>query len=299
MVELVAEFTTNHMGHFGVLTRMVHAAQAAGASCIKMQCKDVESYYTPEKLDRKYLSPYGRTYRDYRSLFEFSDEEWMRFDDECSYLCIPWFCTVQDLPSLEYIRGFGDLSRYKIASSNARNVDFLQTVADVVPRWAEIVVSVGGCTLADVERVVEVFGGHERLWLLHCVAEYPCPDDHLRLGNIEVLRQRFGRDNIRIGYSGHEKGFDASLAAVALGAEMIERHFCLSRHGFVHHLECSLEPDEFGELADHIRHGRAFDAMRRMPPGAFATDFGMTDTERRFLVEQTYGSDCMGEQSAF
>jgi sialic acid synthase SpsE len=95
---------------------------------------------------------------------------------------------------------------------------------------------------------------------------------------------------VRIGYSGHEEGVPPSLAAVALGAEVVERHFCLSRHSFVHHIECSLEPDEFKQLVDSARRPDALAAAKALLPAAALTrHFGMTAKERTFLVEQTYG----------
>lgn len=293
-VQTVAEFTTNHAGHLGLLLRMVDAAADAGADWIKMQCKDVRTFYTQEKLAAEYPSPYGKTYRDYRTLFELDNDDWCRFDARCKANGIPWFCTVQDVASLEYMLAFG-LKRYKVASSNARNVHFLEEVARQVPRECEIVCSVGGSTLRQVEDTLRIFNDHRRTWLLHCVAEYPCPLYRCRLGNIVELRRHFACDTVHIGYSGHEEGYLATLAAANLGAEMVERHFCMSRHSFVHHIECSLEPDEFGDMvrlvngADEDRAG----LCRQVPSAAYGSQFGMSGVERRFLVQQTYGQHYM------
>lgn len=299
-VELIAEFTTNHLGHLGLLLRMVRAAKAAGADWIKMQAKDVETFYTQEKLDRPYASPFGTTYRDYRTAFELSDDEWSTFDEYCNLNGIPWFCTIQDLPSLHYMLGW-ELPRYKVASSNARNIPFLKEVAANVPRECEVVLSVGGSTLPEIESALSVFGNHRRVWLLHCVAEYPCPTEHLRLGNIAELRRRFRSDRVRIGYSGHEVGLVPSVVAAGIGAEMIERHFCISRHTFTHHIECSLEPDEFKMLRERLREIENGKPARYqgwpLTSDAYECSFGMTDTEKRFLVDQTYGTDYMGEKA--
>jgi len=297
MVETIAEFTTNHMGNLNVLLRMVDRAAAAGASWIKMQGKDVESYYTEEKLAAPYDSPYGKTYRDYRTVFEFDEDDFERFDARCKARNIRWFSTIQDMRSLDSMLRW-NLPRYKVASSNARNRDFLNEVAERVPEECEVVVSVGGSTLEQIAQAVRIFDGHRRVWLLHCVAEYPCPPSRIRLGNISELRRRFECDRVRIGYSGHEEGYLPSLTAVKLGAEMVERHFCLSRHSFVHHIECSLEPDEFAAMANHIRAG-TFPDGAVLTSDALRCDFGMSDAEERFLVQQTYGNKYLGELSAF
>ena len=294
----VAEFTTNHMGNLNVLLRMAERAARAGCTLIKMQKKDVETFYAREKLDAPYDSPYGHTYREYRTLFEFGPEDFDTFDRRCRELGVGWFATVQDLPSLDFLLGY-DLPLYKVASSNARNRPFLEEVARQVPRNRGIVISVGGSTLREIEETLDLFPNHS-IRLLHCVAQYPCPPEELRLGNIRVLRECFASDRVSVGYSGHEEGLAASFAAVDLGAEMVERHFCLSRHSFVHHIECSLEPQEFAALVDTVRSEQPLRPFyRALPRAAFEARFGMTEVEREFLVRQTYGKRFVGERSEF
>jgi sialic acid synthase SpsE len=294
----VAEFTTNHMGNLNLLLRMVQAASEAGCSYIKMQKKEVETFYSEEKLNAPYRSPYGQTYRDYRTIFEFSREDFERFDRKCEEYGIAWFATVQDLRSLCFMLQF-DLPLYKVASCNARNTDFLREVARCVPARSGIVLSVGGSTLQEVEAALNVFHSHQ-VHLLHVVSEYPCSPRSLRLGNLPILREQFGCDSVSIGYSGHEEGITPTFAAVDLGAEMIERHFCVSRHSFVHHIECSLEPHEYRRLIDTVRSGVDLEPLyANLPQEAFASSFGMSAIERTFLVEQKYGQTYIGRRSEF
>lgn len=298
MTVFVAEFTTNHMGNLNVLLRMVERAAQAGCSLIKMQKKDVESFYSKEKLDSAYVSPYGKTYRDYRRIFEFEEEDFRRFDAKCKEQGVGWFCTVQDVPSLHFMLRFG-LSHFKVASSNARNRALLEECRDNIPVDREIVISVGGSTLSQVEQALAMFPKH-RVWLLHCVAQYPCPTENLRLGNIAELARHFACERVRVGYSGHEEGIEPSLAAVALGAQMVERHFCLSRHSFVHHIECSLEPDEFARLVAAARSAEEIARARAaLPPVAFQQSFGMSKVEETFLLQQTYGTRFIEEPTHF
>ena len=88
MTLFVAEFTTNHMGNLNVLLRMAEEAKRSGADYIKMQKKDVEHFYSREKLASEFVSPYGKTYYDYRRIFEFSGEDFQRFDSKCRELGI-------------------------------------------------------------------------------------------------------------------------------------------------------------------------------------------------------------------
>jgi N-acetylneuraminate synthase len=298
MTTFVAEFTTNHMGNLNVLLRMVERAAWAGCDAIKMQKKDVESFYSKEKLDTPYNSPYGKTYRDYRSVFEFGEEDFLRFDRACRDHGVDWFCTVQDLPSLHLMLQF-DLRRYKVASSNARNRPLLEELARNIPADRTIVMSVAGSTLDQIEDSLKIFQQHP-VWLLHCVAQYPCPPEALRLGNILEMKRLFGTERVRIGYSGHEEGYAPTLAAIDLGAEVVERHFCLSRHSFVHHIECSLEPEEFRGMTQLVRSGRVpGEGYEHLARETFLTHFGMSPAERTFLVEQTYGKKYVGSESRF
>lgn len=296
-VEIVADFTTNHLGNMTLLHRMIQSAKAAGADSVKLQRKDIDAFYTQEQLDRSYVSPYGKTYREYREAFELFGDDWADVAWWCKENQIPWYITPQDTPSPRETGGLtGSLQRFKISSTNARNREFIQHAANVFPADYEIVVSVAGQTLVEIERIVNLFCDHRRLWILHCVAEYPCPPERLRLGNIAELRKHFAGDHVHIGYSGHEQGYLPTLAAVEqFGAEMVERHFCISRNSFAHHIECSLEPYEFEAMVKIIR--RQGDEQEspfmklpvRIADEAYLTEFGMSEQERPFLEDQQYG----------
>jgi len=297
-MEFVAEFTTNHMGNLNLLMRMVESAAWAGADLIKMQKKDVETFYSQEKLNSDYESPYGKTYRDYRTIFEFDHQDYQRFDDKCLAENIPWFSTIQDEASYDFMTPY-DLPIYKVASINARNRDFLKATAERIPDDRRIVISVAGSELRQIEQALELFPRH-RINILHCVAQYPCPFDQLRLGNIPVLKRHFCDERIKVGYSGHEAGIEPSLAAIALGAEMVERHFALSRHSFVHHIECSLEPDEFQRMVAIARSVKDLSPyIERMPKEALASSFGMSSTEKDFLVDHQYGRKYLHDRAKF
>jgi len=297
-IKFVAEFTTNHMGNKNVLLRMVEKAAWAGCTYIKMQKKDVETFYKKEKLDAPYASPYGSTYRDYRSIFEFDAEDYAVFDQKCRECNIKWFTTVQDIPSLGQMLKY-DHELYKVASTNSRNVEFLQEVSKSVPEDKGIVISVAGSTLDEIEATLNIFPKH-KIYVLHCVAEYPCPPESLRLGNIKVLKEKFEDDRISIGYSGHEEGIVPTFAAIDLGAEMIERHFCLSRYTFVHHIECSLKPEEFQEIIGVVKtHKNLQEVYASLPESSFGSNFGMSEIEKSFLMESAYGQKFVGKGSRF
>ena len=182
MTQFVAEFTTNHMGNFNVLLEMTRQAKEAGADFIKMQKKNVETYYTKEKLNMWYDSPYGKTYRDYRKIFEFVGGDFDIFDQYCKDIGIKWFATVQDISSLEFMLEY-NLPKYKIASSSARNLEFVDELGKQVSKRKQLVISVGGSTLFEIQEILDVLGDRKMV-LQHCVAEYPAPMTRLRLDNI-------------------------------------------------------------------------------------------------------------------
>ena len=270
---------------------MVKKASETGADYIKMQKKDVDNFYTQEKLESSYVSPYGKTYGDYRRIFEFDKREFDHFDLECKKHNIKWFATAQDLPSLKFLLDY-NLDMYKLASCNANKKELLTEFSLLIPSDKTVVVSVAGRNIEEIDFVLDIFGNHKVI-LNHCVAEYPCRNENLRLGNISAMKEMWQSDRVSIGYSGHEQGILPSIAASMLGAEFIERHFCLSRKSFVHHIECSLEPDEFKEMVSTIRNS-TFDpdeVKAALCKPAWDSVFGMTDMEKSFLLHNRYGED--------
>ena len=289
--KFICEFTTNHMGNLNILLEMVKQASKTGADFIKMQKKDIESFYSKEKLDSLYKSPYGKTYRDYREIFEFKKRDFDIFNDECLKYDIEWFATAQDFASLKFLLDY-NLSMYKIASCNSDNIEFLRDCSKEIPSGKTVVVSCAGRDLASIENIISIFSEHNII-INHCVAEYPCSDENLRLGNIKVLRDTFGSDRVKIGYSGHEEGFSPVFSAIELGAEFIEKHFCLSRDSFVHHIECSLEPYEFKKMVDEskfVKHGSST-YCKKIDQRALSFKMGMSKMEEAFLKNNKYGSD--------
>ncbi len=295
-VLFVCEFTTNHMGNLNLLLEMVKSASQVGADYIKMQKKDVDSFYSKEKLETPYNSPYGKTYQEYRNIFEFSKRDFDLFDEECKKYGMKWFATAQDLPSLNFLLQY-DLDMYKVASCNSNKLELLKEFALLIPKGKTVVVSCAGRTLEEVKTIVDTFPEHKMI-LNHCVAEYPCPKESLKLGNISVLKEMFESEKVKIGYSGHEEDLLSSYGAVSEGAKCLERHFCLSRHSFVHHIECSLEPDEYQEMTQTIKSNNIPKNIKELlGEEAFLTDFGMSKKERAFLIENTYGSDYIGSNT--
>jgi N-acetylneuraminate synthase len=279
--------TTNHCGNLNLALKMIEAAKDSGATIIKMQKKNVDAFYSKEKLSSPFKSPYGNTYGEYRNMFEFSLDDFIRIDRKCHSLDIEWFSTVQDVDSLNFfIDNACNFTNYrkmiKIASCNASNRDLFERMKLLGD--AEIVISTGGLTLNAIDEIVNILN-RNKLYIQHCVSAYPCPNDRLYLGNIPILIDRYkDNKNVFIGYSGHEIGYAPTILAAYMGACIIERHFCITRNSFVHHIECSLTPSEFKEMSYLVKN---IDTV-------CSHEFGLKDIEKKFLKTGSYGTDDIG-----
>jgi N-acetylneuraminate synthase len=300
MTIFVAELCVNHLGSLNLALKMIEEAARIGCDYVKLHRKDVDTFYTPEKLAQPYASPFGKTWGDYRRMFEFSADEFWRIDGHCQRHSIGWFATAQDRESLEFLLQF-DLPLIKIASCNARNESLIRAVTELTHPDTAIVLSVGGSTLNEIGHALSWLDGRE-VYLLHCVAEYPCEDNRLRLGNIPVLKNLFERDGTsRVGFSSHEIGVRATYAALGMDIAMLERHFALSRHSFAHGIECAIEPEEYAEVIRRYRAGEDLKAYT-YPEWAtypFTTGFGMSDLEWDFLIDQKYGVKYIPSEAHF
>jgi sialic acid synthase SpsE len=181
---------------------------------------------------------------------------------------------------------------YKIASTNAKNEKLINIAESLIPNDKTIVVSVAGCNTEDIIRISKLIKKHKIIFN-HCVAEYPCKNENLRLGNIKVIKEMFKNDSrISVGYSGHEIGCDGTYASLDMDIDYLERHFCISKKSFVHHIDVSLEPNEFKNIIENYKNNNDLDKYyHNLPNKSFKSKFGMSDMEYKFLVNNVYGKD--------
>ncbi len=252
-VDVVAELTTNHFGDRFRLEKMIRASKAAGANYIKLQKRDVESFYSREQLSSPYNSPFGRTFGDYRHQLELSQEDFLFVDALCRDLSMGWFASVLDEPSFHVMVDIG-VPMVKLPSTISEHKNYLKFVAE---NYRGSVVLSTGMTDESYERfVTEAFVECEKIYLLQCNSAYPTPLEHCNIG---VVRHYHGlsRQNPRIvpGYSSHDHGWKASALAVAAGARMLEKHVKLGNTEWAHFdaVAVDLTTSDFREYVDHIR----------------------------------------------
>jgi len=255
---IVAEIGNNHQGELPLAREMVHAAAEAGVDAVKLQKRNVDALFTRDGKEAPYTgkNSFGQTYGEHREALELDMDAMAELKELAESLGVVFFASAWDPVSTREMLDLG-MELFKVCSADLVNVPLLRTVGETgVP----MVMSTGMSDLHDIDVAVnEVRRYHERVVLLHCNSSYPCPDENIALPVIAQLRERYG---LPVGYSGHEAGLGPSVAAAALGACMVERHFTLDRgmRGTDH--QASLEPAQFAELCDMIRQVEAAAALR-------------------------------------
>ena len=242
---IVAEIGINHNGDVELAKKLISAAVAAGCDAVKFQKRTVEVVYTPEELARPRESPFGTTNGDLKRGLEFGYDEYAEIDRFCRSIGMRWFASCWDEGSVDFIERFDPLC-YKIASARLTDDKLLRHHRR---KGQPIILSTGMSTMEQIDHAVEVLG-RENLILLHCTSTYPSKIEELNLSLIPRLIERYG---VPIGYSGHEIGLYTTLAAVVLGACVIERHITMDRAMWGSDQAASVEPHGFGRLVKDIR----------------------------------------------
>lgn len=242
-VLIVAEIGNNHEGNFNLAEDLVRKAAECGVDAVKFQTFRTERLVAPSD---------GRRFQQLKS-FELSYAQFMELSRLAHSLGLLFISTPLDLKSAEFLEGLVDA--YKIASGDN---NFYPLIAQVVKTGKPVMISSGASDYAQVDRTVafvkDQWGGQPTecpLAILHCVSSYPVPLDEANLGAIGFLSRKL---DVPVGYSDHTLGLDASLAAVAVGARIIEKHFTLDKNfsQFRDH-QLSADPVEMQELVSRVR----------------------------------------------
>ncbi|MFA6318553.1 MAG: N-acetylneuraminate synthase family protein [Elusimicrobiota bacterium] len=246
---VIADVGLNHNGDLGAAKELVRAAAAAGCDAVKFQKRDVANLAIGKVLDAKdeRFPMFGATYRQIREHLEFDRAQYRSLLACAAEAGIPLFGTPFDIPSARFLESLG-MKAYKLASHSMPHLPLLEFVAGL---GRPTILSTGMARLDEVDRGAAVFRRRRCPFaLLHCVSAYPTPLDQANLRAMDTLRRRY---KVPVGYSGHEVGFLATLAAAARGANAVERHITLdtTMAGFDH--KVSLDPRQFADLIRDIR----------------------------------------------
>jgi N,N'-diacetyllegionaminate synthase len=241
-IYVIAEAGMNHDGSLGNAIRMVEVAAEAGANAVKFQLHDAAAESTRDAPSPPYFQHESRW--DYFQRTAFTDEQWRTLREACDRAGIDFVCAPFSVEALERLEGIG-VARYKIGSGEVTNLELIRAAAAT---GKPVLVSSGMSTWEELDAAVEAAGANASV--LQCTSAYPTPPDRVGLNLIAELRERYGKP---VGLSDHSLGPFAAFAAVALGAEIVEKHFTLSREMYGPDAALALEPDELDELVDGIR----------------------------------------------
>lgn len=242
---VIAEIGINHNGDPQIAERLIDVAAFAGCEAVKFQKRTVDVVYTPEELAKPRESPFGETNGELKRALEFGQAQYEQIDAYCRTKSMAWTASGWDEASVDFIDQF-DPPFYKIASASLTDDALLRHTRS---KGKPIVLSTGMSTLEQIDHAVEVLGTDD-LILLHCCSAYPSQYADLNLRAIPVMRERYG---VPIGYSGHETGIASTVAAVVLGACVVERHVTLDRSMWGSDQAASLEPNGIMRVVRDIR----------------------------------------------
>jgi N-acetylneuraminate synthase len=243
---IVAEIGINHNGDLGLAKNMIAAAKQAGVDAVKFQKRTPELCVPLEQRGQMRETPWGYiTYLEYREKVEFSELDYKEIDRYCKELGITWFASVWDEPSVDFLEPFKP-SCYKIPSASLTDHSLLNHLRRT---GRPLILSTGMSTMDQITKAVNVLGT-DNLCITHATSTYPCEPEELNLKMIKTLKEKF---TCPVGYSGHEVGLIPSVVAVAVGANLIERHITLDRALWGTDQAASVEPGGFERLVKYIR----------------------------------------------
>lgn len=290
-VFVIAEMSANHHHDYDEACRLVRAAKMAGADAIKLQT------YTPDTMT---LDSDGNDFRigegtvwEGRRLWDLYEEaatpwDWHRgLRDLAAELEMEFFSSPFDASAVEFLETL-HVPAYKIASFELGDLALVRCVAET---GKPIIMSTGMATFAEIEEAVEAVraAGNRNLALLKCTSAYPAPPEEVNLRTMPHLAERF---ELPVGLSDHTLGVAVPIAAVALGARIIEKHFTLSRDAGGPDAAFSLEPDEFAEMVASVRTTEA--ALGRVVEGATPHEAASLVFRRSlFVVEEVRAGDLL------
>lgn len=254
-VLIIAEAGVNHNGSLDIAKQLIDKAVEAGVDIIKFQTFKSEKLVSKAAKQAEYqqrnIGKKDESQLAMLKKLELSPSAHKELMDYCREKGIRFFSTAFDMDSIDYLHSL-NLGLWKIPSGEITNYPYLRKIAQY---HEPIILSTGMCELSDIEATLKVLVGFgvkkEQITILHCNTEYPTPYSDVNLRAMLEIRDRFG---VQVGYSDHTQGIEVPIAAVALGASVIEKHFTLDKNMEGPDHKASLEPDELRAMVCAIRN---------------------------------------------
>lgn len=247
---IIAEIGQNHQGDIEIAKQMIKMAKDCGADCAKFQKSELDYKFNKQALERPYNSAHswGKTYGDHKRHLEFSHEQYRELQEYAKEVGIYFTASGMDEMAVEFLHEL-NVPFFKVGSGDTNNFPYLEKTAK---KGRPMVVSSGMQSMETMRQVYKIVKAHNpNFAILQCTSAYPLEAEDVNLRVIAEYQKEF--PDIPIGYSGHESGTSISIAAVALGAKVVERHVTLDKTWKGSDHEASLLPSELAELVRSIR----------------------------------------------
>lgn len=265
---IIAEAGVNHNGDLDLARQLIDAAAAAGADMVKFQTfnADRQVTRTAQKADYQ-MQTTGSAESQHAMLHRLELTEAMHKEliAHCATRSIGFFSTGFDIESVDLLVSLGQ-GRFKIPSGEITNLPYLRHIGQL---GKKVILSTGMATLGEIEAAIEVLDQagtpRAKLTVLHCTTEYPTPMHEVNLRAMQSIHAAFG---VAVGYSDHTSGIEVAIAAAAMGATVIEKHFTLDRNLPGPDHQASLEPEELKAMVAAIRNIEIAlgDGIKRLTP---------------------------------
>ncbi len=266
-VYIIAEAGVNHNGSLDRAKQMVKIAANAGADAIKFQTFKVDTLVTKDAAKAEYqkkTTSSKESQFDMLKKLELSALSHRELIKACKLNKIEFLSTPFDLTTIELLKNLG-INKWKIPSGEITNLPYLRKIASF---GQEIILSTGMADLDEIRAALAVFTdagiSQDKITVLHCTTQYPAPINDVNLKAMQTIKNSFS--GIKIGYSDHTNGIEVPIAAVAMGATIIEKHFTLDKNLQGPDHKASLEPDELAQMVKAVRNiEMALGNGRKMP----------------------------------
>ncbi|CAH2293546.1 sialic acid synthase [Pelobates cultripes] len=247
---IIAEIGQNHQGDLAIAKKMIRMAKDCGADCAKFQKSELECKFNKKALERPYNSPHawGKTYGEHKRHLEFTHDQYRELKKYAQEVGIYFTASGMDEMAVEFLHELG-VPFFKVGSGDTNNFPYLKKTSE---KGRPMVISSGMQSMETMRRVYNlVKSSNTNFCILQCTSAYPLLPEDVNLRIITEYQKLF--PDIPIGYSGHETGTTITVAAVAMGAKVVERHVTLDKTWKGSDHQASLEPNEFVELVRSIR----------------------------------------------
>jgi N-acetylneuraminate synthase len=250
---LIGEVGINHNGSIALAKKIILEAKKNNFDAVKLQKRDLNICIPKYQQDIIRETPWGRiTYLNYKKKIELTKKDFQILIKFCKEIKIDIFCSAFDVNSLKFLKQF-KFKHNKIPSALITNLEFIKAVAK---QKKKTFISTGMCQMKDISNAVKIFKKYKcKFVLMHCVSEYPCPEEKLNLNMINTLKKKF---KCEVGYSGHETSVSPSIFSWVMGANYIERHITTDRSLWGTDQSASIEPQGMYQLSGILKKAPQF-----------------------------------------